>query len=72
LQQWPRHDAGVGLCPLPDLQQQRCPSGIATQNPRLYRGLVVADKARRVARFHAKMDHATADLISSAGLRHTS
>ena len=50
----------------------RCPSGVATQNPRLYRGLVVTDKAQRVARFHAKTLHAVADLISSAGLRHTS
>jgi glutamate synthase domain-containing protein 2 len=49
----------------------RCPSGIATQDPRLYRGLVVPDKAQRVARFHAKTVHATADLISSAGLYHT-
>jgi len=50
----------------------RCPSGIATQDPRLYRGLVVPSKARRVARFHTRTMHATADLISSAGLRHTS
>jgi glutamate synthase domain-containing protein 2 len=50
----------------------RCPSGVATQNPRLYRGLVVADKAERVAQFHAKTVHATAELIASAGLFHTS
>ncbi|WP_022949923.1 FMN-binding glutamate synthase family protein [Methylohalobius crimeensis] len=50
----------------------RCPTGVATQDPRLYRGLVVADKARRVAQYHAKTMHATADLITSAGLRHTS
>jgi glutamate synthase domain-containing protein 2 len=49
----------------------RCPSGVATQDPYLYRGLVVSDKAKRVAQFHAKTVHATADLISSAGLCHT-
>ncbi|MFO8005555.1 FMN-binding glutamate synthase family protein [Thioalkalivibrio sp.] len=49
-----------------------CPSGVATQDPSLYRGLVVPDKARRVAQFHAKTVHATADLIASAGLFHTS
>lgn len=49
----------------------RCPSGVATQNPRLYRGLVVTDKARRVAQFHAGTVHAVADLISSVGLIHT-
>jgi glutamate synthase domain-containing protein 2 len=35
-----------------------CPSGVATQDPRLYRGLVVTDKARRVTQFHAKTVHA--------------
>jgi glutamate synthase domain-containing protein 2 len=48
-----------------------CPSGVATQDPRLYRGLVVTDKARRVAQFHAKTVHATAEIIASAGLCHT-
>ncbi len=48
----------------------RCPTGVATQNPALYRGLVVSDKARRVANYHAKTLHATADLLTSAGLRH--
>ena len=50
----------------------RCPSGVATQDPRLSRGLVVPDKAGRVAQYHAKTVHATADLIASAGLLHTS
>lgn len=48
----------------------RCPSGVATQDPRLYRGLVVTDKAQRVAQFHAKTVHAAAELIAGAGLRH--
>ena len=50
----------------------QCPSGVTTQNPRLYRGLVVTDKAQRVAQFHAKTVHATAEIIASAGLHHTS
>lgn len=50
----------------------RCPSGVATQDPRLYGGLVVTDKAQRVALFHAGTVHAVADLISSTGLSHTS
>jgi glutamate synthase domain-containing protein 2 len=50
----------------------RCPTGVATQDPRLYRGLVVEDKAPRVAQFHRKTVHATAEMIASAGLRHTS
>lgn len=50
----------------------RCPTGVATQDPRRVRGLVVADKADRVVNFHARTLHAAADIISSAGLRHTS
>lgn len=49
-----------------------CPSGVATQNPKLYRGLVVTDKAQRVKQFHAKTVHATAEIIASTGLHHTS
>lgn len=49
-----------------------CPTGVATQNPRLYRGLVVADKRHRVSQYHRKTVHATAELIASAGLNHTS
>lgn len=48
-----------------------CPSGVATQDPALYKGLVVSDKAPRVARFQRKTLLATADLIASAGLHHT-
>ncbi len=50
----------------------KCPSGVATQDPRLFKGLVVPDKAKRVAQFHAKTVHATAEIIASAGIRHTS
>lgn len=50
----------------------RCPTGVATQDPSLYRGLVVPDKATRVQQFQRKTVHATAEIIASAGLRHTS
>ena len=49
----------------------RCPSGVATQDPHLARGLVVEDKSKRVFHYHAKTIQATAELLSSAGLRHT-
>ncbi len=49
----------------------KCPTGVATQNPKLFRGLVVSDKSQRVAQFHKRTVHATADIISSAGIRHT-
>lgn len=45
-----------------------CPTGIATQDPTLASGLVVGDKATRIARFHKGTVNATFDLVSSAGL----
>lgn len=45
-----------------------CPTGIATQNPRLAGSLDVEDKAERVFQFHANTLRAVADLISAAGL----
>ncbi|WP_332310774.1 glutamate synthase-related protein [Methylocystis silviterrae] len=50
----------------------RCPTGVTTQDPRLYRGLVVVEKRLRVAQYHRKTVHATTEIIASAGLRHTS
>lgn len=47
-----------------------CPTGIATQDPVLKEGLVVEDKALRIARYHKKTVDATMDIISSAGLTH--
>ncbi len=48
----------------------RCPTGVATQAPALFKGLVVKDKAIRVAQFQRKTVHAAMDIISSAGLSH--
>tara|TARA_R110001583_G_scaffold194956_2_gene367927 strand:+ start:2014 stop:3702 length:1689 start_codon:yes stop_codon:yes gene_type:complete len=45
-----------------------CPTGVATQDPRRQRGLVVEDKAKQVERFHRKTVHATLQISSSAGL----
>lgn len=46
----------------------RCPTGITTQDPNLYRALVVEDKAKRVAQFQRKTVQATMEIIASAGL----
>ena len=48
----------------------RCPTGIATQDPRRWRALDVPDKASRVAEFHANTLHALRDLLCAAGLEH--
>ncbi len=46
----------------------RCPTGVATQDPQLVGGLQVEDKAGRVARFHAETVRAAVDICSSAGV----
>lgn len=48
----------------------RCPTGIATQDPKRWRKLDVPDKAGRVAEFHANTLHAFRDLLCAAGLEH--
>jgi glutamate synthase domain-containing protein 2 len=45
-----------------------CPTGVATQNPRLQKGLVVSEKSTRVYNFHRKTVHAAVDIMSSAGI----
>ncbi len=49
-----------------------CPVGVATQNPTLAKGLVVENKAQRIARFHQATVKATSEIIASAGLEHSS
>jgi glutamate synthase domain-containing protein 2 len=48
----------------------RCPTGVATQDPTRQRALVVPDKAQRVQHFHAATLHALAELVAAAGLEH--
>ncbi len=50
----------------------RCPTGIATQDPMRQRALVVPNKAERVANFHQNTLKALAELIAAAGLNHPS
>ena len=48
----------------------KCPTGVTTQDPKRQRALVVADKAPRVAHFHANTLHALGELLAAAGLKH--
>lgn len=48
----------------------KCPTGVATQDPRLQRGLVVPDKAQRVRSYHDHTVDALASLVAAAGLSH--
>jgi glutamate synthase domain-containing protein 2 len=45
----------------------KCPVGVATQNPALYKGLDPADKKIRVANFHANTLTATKELMEACG-----
>jgi glutamate synthase domain-containing protein 2 len=48
----------------------RCPTGVATQDPGRWKKLDVPDKATRVAGFHANTLRALQDLLQAAGLEH--
>jgi glutamate synthase domain-containing protein 2 len=45
-----------------------CPTGVATQNPALMRGLVVMDKKQRVANFHGETVRSFRELLAATGL----
>ena len=44
-----------------------CPTGVATQNKMLMKGLVVTDKSERVFYFHKNTLHAANELLAAAG-----
>lgn len=50
----------------------RCPTGVATQDPRRWKHLDPADKATRVYQFHDNTLRALRDLLCAAGLAHPS
>ncbi|GAB4057996.1 FMN-binding glutamate synthase family protein [Uliginosibacterium sediminicola] len=47
-----------------------CPTGIATHNVRLQRGLVIEDKAERVANYASSINKEVDTIAHSCGLRH--
>ena len=44
-----------------------CPTGVATQNKMMMKGLVVTDKSERVFNFHKNTLHAANELLAAAG-----
>jgi len=50
----------------------RCPTGVATQDPLRQRALVVPDKAQRVTQFHGNTLEALRELLQAVGLSHPS
>lgn len=47
-----------------------CPTGVATQDPSLYKGLDVGDKSVRVAHFHRATVHSFLEVLAASGLSH--
>lgn len=50
--------------------KNNCPTGIATQDPVLSKGLIVTDKKQRVANYHSETLHSFKELLASAALDH--
>ncbi len=50
--------------------QNTCPTGITTHDPRLQRGLVVEDKAERVAAYTRNMNKEVEMIAHACGLKH--
>ncbi|MDH5609566.1 MAG: FMN-binding glutamate synthase family protein [Cyclobacteriaceae bacterium] len=48
-----------------------CPTGVATQDKVLVKGLEVSDKSERVFQFHKNTLHAVLELLGACGLNHT-
>jgi hypothetical protein len=46
----------------------RCPTGVATQDPRLTLGLVVSEKNKRVANFHKATVKSFGEILGAMGL----
>lgn len=53
-----------------ECNENTCPTGITTQDPELMSGLVVDEKAERVANYHEETIQATAELLTAAGVEH--
>ncbi len=49
----------------------KCPIGIATQNPRLYKALDITDKRVRIASFHTNTIKATIEMMEACGFKTT-
>jgi len=62
----------VGCIQSQSCHTDRCPTGVATQDPTRQRALVVPDKIDRVFNFHRATLHELAELTAAAGLDHPS
>ncbi len=59
----------VGCIQALQCNMNTCPTGVATQDPKLYKGLVVEDKKHRVASFHQNTIQSFVELMAAAGFK---
>ncbi len=62
----------IGCIQSQSCHTNKCPTGVATQDPLRQRALVVEDKAGRVHNFHRNTLKALAEMLAAAGLSHPS
>ncbi|UVE18807.1 FMN-binding glutamate synthase family protein [Pseudomonas sp. LS44] len=62
----------IGCIQSQSCHTNKCPTGVATQDPLRQRALVVPDKAQRVHNFHRNTLKALSEMIAAAGLSHPS
>jgi glutamate synthase domain-containing protein 2 len=62
----------VGCIQSQSCHTNRCPTGVATQDPFVQRAVVVPDKAERVHNFHRNTLKALASMLAAAGVNHPS
>lgn len=60
----------VGCIQALECNKNTCPTGVATQDPKLIKGLDVADKKARVANYHKETIQSFVELLSAAGIDH--
>jgi len=58
----------VGCIQALECNHNTCPTGVATQNPELIKGLNVPDKTQRVANYQTETVHAFVELMAAAGI----
>ncbi|WP_115718163.1 FMN-binding glutamate synthase family protein [Gallaecimonas mangrovi] len=58
----------IGCIQSQSCHTNKCPTGVATQDPLRQKALVVADKAERVRNFHHSTLHTLAEMLASAGI----
>lgn len=51
-----------------ECNKNSCPTGVATQDPELVKGLNVGDKAKRVASYHHETIHSFVELMAASGI----